>query len=153
MATAGKKAAGKEEAVEPKAKQAKPAAAAAEEVNLAGFSTEELRQLARDVEQELNRRRVEDRKTALREIRELAASYGFTVEEVLETPLKRRRRDFFDVFRLAAAPAEAKYRNPDNPEQTWAGRGRRPEWLVGLLAQGKTLEELEFVPGQIGEFI
>jgi DNA-binding protein H-NS len=110
-------------------------AATAAEVNLAGFSTQELRQLARDVEQELNRRRVEDRKTALRAMKELAGSYGFTVEEVLETALRRRRR-------AAAAPAEAKYRNPDNPEQTWAGRGRKPGWLVELLAQGKTLEEL-----------
>jgi DNA-binding protein H-NS len=115
--------------VEPK-KEAKAA-----EVNLAGFSTQELRQLARDVEQELNRRRVEDRKTALRGIKELAASYGFTVEEVLRLGMTKRRR--------SSAPAKAKYQNPDNPEQTWAGRGRKPRWLVELLAQGKTLEELE----------
>ncbi len=35
-----------------------------------------------------------------------------------------------------------RYRNPDNPEQTWAGRGRKPGWLVELLSQGKTLEDL-----------
>jgi DNA-binding protein H-NS len=128
MATVAKKAAGKAVAAEP--------AATAAEVNLAGFSTQELRQLARDVEQELNRRRAEDRKTALRGMKELAASYGFTVEEVLETALQSRRR-------AAAASAEAKYRNPDNPDQTWAGRGRKPTWLVELLAQGTTLEELE----------
>jgi DNA-binding protein H-NS len=142
MATAAKKTAGKAEGAEPKRKEAEPPMAG--EINLAGFSSQGLRQLAREVEQELNRRRVEDRKNALREIRELAASYGFTVEEVLGTAPKKSRR--------ASAPAQAKYRNPDDPEQTWAGRGRKPGWLVAALAQGKTLEDLEFFPGQTGEF-
>jgi DNA-binding protein H-NS len=137
MATAAKKTAGKAEGAEPKRKEAEPPMAG--EINLAGFSSQGLRQLAREVEQELNRRRVEDR-----EIRELAASYGFTVEEVLGTAPKKSRR--------ASAPAQAKYRNPDDPEQTWAGRGRKPGWLVAALAQGKTLEDLEFFPGQTGEF-
>jgi DNA-binding protein H-NS len=151
MATVVKKVAGKARAAAPKTKAGNPAAGAAgaagkavgaaatastvAEVNLAGFSTEELRQLARDVAQELKRRQVEDRRTALRAIKELAASEGFTLEELLGTAMTKRRR--------ASAPAEAKYRNPDNPEQTWAGRGRKPGWLVELLlAQGKTLEEL-----------
>jgi DNA-binding protein H-NS len=142
MATAAKKAARKAGTAGPKGKAAKPVTAAgavqsstAAEVNLAGFSSQELRQLARNVEQELRRRQVEDRRTALRGIKELAASHGFTLEEILGTAARKRGR--------AAAPAEAKYRNPDNPDQTWAGRGRKPAWLGELLAQGKTLEELE----------
>jgi DNA-binding protein H-NS len=34
-----------------------------------------------------------------------------------------------------------KYRNPDNPAQTWTGNGRKPAWLVEALASGKTLED------------
>jgi DNA-binding protein H-NS len=30
-----------------------------------------------------------------------------------------------------------KYRNPDNPKETWAGRGSRPRWLVAALKSGK----------------
>ena len=30
-----------------------------------------------------------------------------------------------------------KYRNPDDPSQTWAGRGLRPRWLVALESEGK----------------
>jgi DNA-binding protein H-NS len=33
-----------------------------------------------------------------------------------------------------AAPAQAKYKDP-NSEKTWAGRGRRPDWLIGDPAQ------------------
>src|SRR5580658_3791002 len=35
-----------------------------------------------------------------------------------------------------------KYRNPDNPSETWAGRGLRPRWLVAALKSGKKLEQL-----------
>jgi DNA-binding protein H-NS len=31
----------------------------------------------------------------------------------------------------------AKYRNPANPKETWAGRGLRPRWLVAALKGGK----------------
>jgi DNA-binding protein H-NS len=31
----------------------------------------------------------------------------------------------------------AKYRNPANPKETWAGRGLRPRWLTAALKGGK----------------
>src|ERR671918_554736 len=34
-----------------------------------------------------------------------------------------------------------KYINPDNPDQTWSGRGQQPKWLKEALVNGKTLEE------------
>lgn len=34
----------------------------------------------------------------------------------------------------------AKYRNPDDPAQTWTGRGRKPNWLVARLKKGQKLE-------------
>ena len=33
-----------------------------------------------------------------------------------------------------------KYRNPDNPSETWAGRGLKPKWLVAAMKGGKSLE-------------
>ena len=36
-----------------------------------------------------------------------------------------------------------KYRNPDNPAQTWSGKGKRPAWVKAALAAGKSLESLE----------
>ncbi len=35
----------------------------------------------------------------------------------------------------------AKYRNPDNPAETWAGRGLKPRWLAAALETGKKLED------------
>jgi DNA-binding protein H-NS len=34
-----------------------------------------------------------------------------------------------------------KYRNPDNPAETWAGRGLKPRWLSAALKAGKKLED------------
>lgn len=34
-----------------------------------------------------------------------------------------------------------KYRNPDNPEETWAGRGLKPRWLTAAIKSGAKLED------------
>ena len=36
-----------------------------------------------------------------------------------------------------------KYRNPDQPSETWAGRGKRPRWLVAQLGSGKRIEDFK----------
>src|SRR5712672_1163090 len=35
----------------------------------------------------------------------------------------------------------AKYRNPGNPAETWAGRGLKPRWLAAAIKSGKKLED------------
>jgi DNA-binding protein H-NS len=40
--------------------------------------------------------------------------------------------------RGAVAP---KYRNPENPSETWAGRGLKPRWLTAAIKGGKSLED------------
>jgi DNA-binding protein H-NS len=42
-----------------------------------------------------------------------------------------------------------KYRNPENPIETWAGRGLKPRWLAAALKSGKKLED--FVIGGVGK--
>jgi DNA-binding protein H-NS len=34
-----------------------------------------------------------------------------------------------------------KYRNPEDPGETWAGRGLKPRWLAAALKSGKKLED------------
>jgi DNA-binding protein H-NS len=40
----------------------------------------------------------------------------------------------------ARGPVAPKYRNPANPNETWAGRGLTPRWLAAALKSGKKLE-------------
>lgn len=35
-----------------------------------------------------------------------------------------------------------KYRNPDNPSQTWAGRGLKPKWFRAALSGGRKEKDL-----------
>jgi DNA-binding protein H-NS len=42
-----------------------------------------------------------------------------------------------------------KYRNPENPSETWAGRGLKPRWLAAALKSGKKLDD--FVIGGVGK--
>jgi hypothetical protein len=39
--------------------------------------------------------------------------------------------------------AGPRYRNPENPAETWSGKGKKPSWVAAALASGKTLESLE----------
>src|SRR5208282_3100720 len=34
-----------------------------------------------------------------------------------------------------------KYRNPENPVETWAGRGLKPRWLAAAMKSGKRLDD------------
>ena len=38
----------------------------------------------------------------------------------------------------AVAP---KYRNPDRPSETWAGRGKTPRWLTAQLKSGRRIDD------------
>jgi DNA-binding protein H-NS len=39
-----------------------------------------------------------------------------------------------------------KYRNPSNPDETWAGRGKQPRWLTAQLKSGKKLDDFRIMP-------
>jgi DNA-binding protein H-NS len=96
-------------------------------VDLSKFSIEELEVLAKGIEAEIVQRRESERERVLNQMRELAASLGMTLE---------------DVVRQEKGPVPPKYRHPDNPAFTWTGRGKRPNWVTQALASGKTLEDL-----------
>jgi DNA-binding protein H-NS len=44
-----------------------------------------------------------------------------------------------------------KFRNPQNPAQTWAGRGLQPRWLVAELKQGRKLEDFRIKAKSAGK--
>ena len=46
----------------------------------------------------------------------------------------RQKRAYPKVF--------PKFRNPQNPSETWAGRGKQPRWFRAQLRTGKKLEDL-----------
>ena len=60
----------------------------------------------------------------------LVSGSDFTVAELYGFTTKRGR-----------SKSAAKYVNPDDRNQTWTGRGRRPNWLVARLKKGAKQED------------
>jgi DNA-binding protein H-NS len=52
--------------------------------------------------------------------------------------LRHERRPYPQVF--------PKYRNPAEPSETWAGRGKQPRWLTAQLGSGKKLDDFRIQP-------
>jgi len=52
------------------------------------------------------------------------------VAQIGETP---RRRSYPIVL--------PKFRNPEQPSETWAGRGKKPRWLTAQLKSGKQIDD------------
>ena len=81
-----------------------------------------------------------DRRNALKAAEEAVREHGFTLAEltafVPQGGSRARRRT---VEGSAGAP---RFRNPENPDQTWSGRGRRPRWIHDAEAAGRSLEDL-----------
>lgn len=100
-------------------------------IDLSKLSVEELQTLAQDVEREIVTRREAERERVLSQMRELAASLGLSLEDVLK--MERGK---------GGGSVAAKYRHPDDPSLTWTGRGKRPAWVNEALASGKSLEDL-----------
>ncbi len=101
-------------------------------INLAAFSDDEIKQLIKDAEALLKKRKQQAKEEARKKIQQIAAEVGVTVEELygLDNRTRRTRR-----------PAAIKYRHPEDPTLTWAGRGKQPNWLKAELEKGKKLED------------
>ena len=56
--------------------------------------------------------------------------------KLLTAPVSRRR---------PYPPVPPKYRNPDRPSETWAGRGKRPRWLLKQLKSGKRIDDFRIM--------
>lgn len=77
---------------------------------------------------------------------QLAKAEGYTIAELFgggapkaAAPVPSKGRKTTKGYKLGkVAP---KYRNPDDPAQTWAGRGQQPKWLAERIAQGRKLED------------
>ena len=44
-----------------------------------------------------------------------------------------------------------KYGNPDEPSETWSGRGKQPRWLAAALKTGRTIDEFVIVNTETAE--
>jgi DNA-binding protein H-NS len=95
-------------------------------MQLKSMSLDKLVALRNQVEAVLSAKVVEERRTLESELSKLTRFTGGS------TRLKISGR---------GGPVAAKYRNPENPSETWARRGLKPRWLSAAIKSGKSQED------------
>jgi DNA-binding protein H-NS len=98
-------------------------------INLEKMSIKELRSLSGRIDKAIASVQVRERAELKKKMEALAQEAGF------------RLRDLVDGRGSKGRKVAAKYRNPQNPSETWAGRGRMPLWLSAKLKGGAKLEK------------
>ncbi len=103
-------------------------------MDLSSLSIIQLRDLEQQIPLEIKRREALDKQNILNEVRAFAKARGYAIEELLAKDIK--------VKSTTGNKVKVKYRHPQNPEQEWTGRGRRPKWVESWVANGGALDNL-----------
>ena len=103
-------------------------------IDLSKLNRAELIQLQADAQQALKDLEVRQREDARAAAEKAAAEYGFSLAELTSGGRGKGK--------AAKAPAAAKYANPNDPSQTWSGRGRQPAWYKAAIDGGASTNEL-----------
>ncbi|MDD2990693.1 MAG: H-NS histone family protein [Zoogloea sp.] len=118
-------------------------------MELSSLSLTELRRLKGKVETEIQRRSDTAKKDLLKRMQKLAAEHGMSLNEVIgqegsekAAPAPRKAAAKPAVKKAAKPASVIKFRNPENPAIGWTGHGRKPQWVIDWLAQGKPLDAL-----------
>ena len=107
-----------------------------QKTELKQMTRKQLAQLQKDIAEALEERKRETIQALRTKYRELAETEGLTFEEVIGSLRGKWRR----------GPVTVKYRDPNEPRNTWTGRGRKPRWLSAKLVGGKTLQDFVVAP-------
>lgn len=99
-------------------------------VDLSGLDIKDLKKLRKDVDKAIasfEKRKLEEARAA---VEAKARELGFSLNELTGKSSAPKAKN------------PPKYRNPDNPDQTWTGRGRQPAWVKAYLKAGKPLDAI-----------
>ena len=103
-------------------------------INLKSLSADQLATLISNARSQLEQSRSQQVGEVRGKIEALLKSSGLTLAEVFPRQVGKGK---------SKGSVAAKYRNPEDPSQTWSGRGKRPLWLVAQLKKrGVTLDSL-----------
>jgi DNA-binding protein H-NS len=97
--------------------------------NLGAMSYAELSQMETRIARLKIEKQNAERDELRRRILAMVKQHGFEIS------------DLFGRGRKGKGTAAVKYRDPQNPENTWTGRGRMPRWMVAATKGGKAKKE------------
>jgi DNA-binding protein H-NS len=110
-------------------------------INFSLMSVDELWQLHEEIGQVLSARLTSEKQTLERRLAQLRRDID--LPQAASSGVTNARRKYRRVF--------PKYRNPNQPLETWTGRGKQPRWLAAALKTGHKIEEFVINPPESAE--
>ena len=122
-------------------------------IDLKSLNPRQLQQLIAEAQRERKRKQ---KRAPIAQVRSkltrLASAEGYSLFELFGVKDGARPRgDIRDGGERRGGPRAStkgikvapKYRNPDNPAETWSGRGKQPRWMALAIANGRSLEDFK----------
>ncbi len=100
---------------------------------LNGMRLKDLLKIEQEVTEAIKEAKVRDAKEVRAEIADIAKRRGFNLEDIFGKKLFNK-----GGYKTTMV---AKYRNPEDPLQTWTGKGRKPNWLAAKVEKGASLDQ------------
>ena len=98
-------------------------------VNLDSLSIADLNKLKNTIDSTIVNKKQSELVALRQSVDQLIDNSPFTLQEVLEAKPARK-------------PVQPKYRNPNDANQVWTGRGRKPRWVEDCLNNGMDLADI-----------
>ena len=110
--------------------------------DIEGMTTDEMWRLHVEISQLLSVRLVSEKRELEKRLAQLRRESDVPQKEPASPRqnILRERRKYPRVL--------PKYQNPDEPTETWSGRGKQPRWLTAALKTGHTIDD--FVINNVG---
>jgi len=105
-------------------------------LDLTSMSRAALETLKSDVESALVEVAEKEKQAARDAAEKAVAAFGYSLADITGNGLKGRKGG-------AKSLSSPKYRNPENAEQTWTGKGRQPQWFKAAIATGQSPDAME----------
>jgi len=113
-------------------------------VNYSSWTVAKLEKEKAKIDKAISKKEGKERQKALADMKAAAKKNGFDISELLgdlgSAGPGRPRGKKKAASRRSTGKVAPKYRNPQDPDTTWSGRGRKPKWVEAHLAQHGNLD-------------
>ncbi|WP_313352243.1 H-NS histone family protein [Paracoccus sp. (in: a-proteobacteria)] len=99
------------------------------ELTLSKMDIKELYEIRKQVDDTITEIVNENMSGALLAVERVARDHGYDLDQLISLAQQ-------------SDPASPRYANPDNPDQTWCGRGRVPDWIPAALKAGWSIDDI-----------
>jgi DNA-binding protein H-NS len=111
-------------------------------IDLKSMTRKELEKHLADVKKALANAQARDRREARKAAEKAAAEFGLSLSDITEDakPARKAPKPKAKKPRVKSVP---KYANPEDPSQTWTGKGRQPNWYRAAIEKGTPAESMQ----------